>query len=195
MEDVPYLTSRVEELRSMAGDLCRQARFEEAEVALGRGVVLAEELVLGGGPAAELAGLLRELGDVQERRRRVHDAEVTLRRAVQVAEDAFEPDLRTSGAGAHGPGEWRELARSVEHLAAFLAARGQTEEAVVLRRRVLTTKRAVLGPSHPEVATALHDLAVACQSAGRSDEAHSLWREARAVLQLDTSGTADRAVG
>jgi hypothetical protein len=60
---------------------------------------------------------------------------------------------------------------------------GRAEEAALLYRRALAVLRASLGSSHPDVATTLHDLALACEVVGRTEEAQLLWAEARTAFR------------
>lgn len=60
---------------------------------------------------------------------------------------------------------------------------GRLEEAAALYQEVLVLQRELLGPSHPEVAATLHDLAVLHETMGSADHAHALWAEARGLLE------------
>lgn len=76
-----------------------------------------------------------------------------------------------------------ERALQAHRLAREMAARGLVDDAVALYRRSIVIKQEVLGPSHPEVATTLHNLALLLEAAGRTDEARTAWSQARAVLE------------
>lgn len=67
--------------------------------------------------------------------------------------------------------------------AQLVATEGHLEEAAALYQQVLALQREILGPSHPEVAATLHDLAVLHETMGSTDQAHALWAEARGILE------------
>ena len=60
---------------------------------------------------------------------------------------------------------------------------GRLEEAAALYQQTLALQREILGPSHPEVAGTLHDLAVVHEAMGSADHARALWAEARSILE------------
>lgn len=80
-------------------------------------------------------------------------------------------------------GESYEAAVEAHQAAKMLAANGRREEAVALYERAVAIKQNVLGASHPEVATTLHNLALLLDTMGLADEAHARWAQARAVLE------------
>ncbi len=97
------------------------------------------------------------------------EAERFLRSAVSAVEAACGPDSY-------------EVAAASDQLAQLLVTTGQVEEATAIYRAVLRIKRDTLGRRHPEVLETVHNLALLLDAAGDSDEAQSLWSEARAAL-------------
>jgi hypothetical protein len=85
-------------------------------------------------------------------------------------------------AGGERDGEGLDIAAVAHDLAAVLAGRMEVDEAAGLYERSLAIRRRILGPDHPDVAATLHNWAVLCQSAGRTEEASVLWDEAGAIL-------------
>ena len=83
--------------------------------------------------------------------------------------------------------ESHDHARACVERAGLLASEGDVTEAASLYERALALTRRVLGPSHPEVAATLHNLAILRESMGRSDEARALWAEARTILEPSSS--------
>jgi tetratricopeptide (TPR) repeat protein len=76
-----------------------------------------------------------------------------------------------------------EAALACQQRAQLAAVNGRLEEAATLYQQALALKREILGPSHPEVAATLHDLAVLHETMGSADQAHALWAEARSILE------------
>jgi len=60
-------------------------------------------------------------------------------------------------------------------------AEGQPEKAEPFYRRALAIRQKALGPSHPEVAKTLEDLASVLRKLGRSTEAVALDLQAREI--------------
>jgi hypothetical protein len=81
------------------------------------------------------------------------------------------------------PAEPNEAALAHRQRAQQAAVAGRLDEAATLYRQVLAIQREILGPSHPEVAATLHDLAVLHETMGAPDQAHALWAEARGILE------------
>lgn len=81
------------------------------------------------------------------------------------------------------PSETYETALARQQRAKLAAADGRLEEAAGLYRQLLDLQREILGPNHPEVAATLHDLAVLHETMGSAEQAHSLWAEARGILE------------
>jgi len=79
-------------------------------------------------------------------------------------------------------GDGVEFAAIAHDLASVLAGRMEVDEAAGLYERSLAIRRRILGPDHPDVVATLHNWAVLCQSAGRTEEATVLWDEAGAIL-------------
>jgi tetratricopeptide (TPR) repeat protein len=98
------------------------------------------------------------------------------------AEERLRMTLAALEAAADGGGEGLDVATVAYDLAAVLAGRMEVEEAAGLYERSLAIRRRVLGPDHPDVVATLHNWAVLCQSAGRTEEATVLWDEAGAIL-------------
>lgn len=82
-----------------------------------------------------------------------------------------------------------EMAASASQLASLLNATDRSEEAVELYRRVLRIRQEQFGSDHPTVVSTLHNLALACDAAGRAEEAQILWDEARAALEATKQAT------
>lgn len=98
------------------------------------------------------------------------------------AETRLRTTLAALEAVAEVDGEGLDIAAVANDLAAVLAGRMEVDEAAGLYERSLAIRRRILGPDHPDVAATLHNWAVLCQSAGRSEEASVLWEEAGAIL-------------
>lgn len=102
--------------------------------------------------------------------------------AREEAEDRLRMALAALEVAAERDREGLDIAAVVHDLAAVLAGRMEVDEAAGLYERSLAIRRRVLGSDHPEVAATLHNWAVLCQSAGRTEEASVLWEEAGAIL-------------
>jgi tetratricopeptide (TPR) repeat protein len=100
----------------------------------------------------------------------------------QAKYEEAEPLLRQAVTQSDRCSEPQAVASYTQQLADLLAATGRSEEAIPLYRQALTMQREVLGPTHPALTTTLHNMALACSTAGRADEASSLWAEARALV-------------
>jgi tetratricopeptide (TPR) repeat protein len=81
------------------------------------------------------------------------------------------------------PAEPYEAALARRQRAQQAAVAGRLEEAAALYQQVLALQREIYGPSHPEVAATLHDLAVLHETMGSPDQAHALWAQARRMLE------------
>ncbi|MFI5457438.1 MAG: tetratricopeptide repeat protein [Isosphaerales bacterium] len=68
-------------------------------------------------------------------------------------------------------------------MAALLQATNRLAEAEPLHRRALAIKEASYGPDHPDVATALNNLALLLKATNRLAEAESLYRRALAIAE------------
>src|SRR5690606_23041443 len=80
-----------------------------------------------------------------------------------------------------------ERTAAVQHrLASALRDRGDLAAADSLFRAALATRRARLGPGHPDVAETLNDLGELLRRANRSDEAASLLRVSLDILRAST---------
>jgi tetratricopeptide (TPR) repeat protein len=101
---------------------------------------------------------------------RYDEAEAALRAAIAGFDEVLGADSR-------------EMADCAQQLAGLLSRIGRASEAADLYRRVLDIRRRLLGPVHPGVANALHNLALASEAAGRPEEATGLWAEARALME------------
>jgi tetratricopeptide (TPR) repeat protein len=99
--------------------------------------------------------------------------------------DEAEAALRAAMAGFDEVlgADSRETADCAQQLAGLLSRTGRASEAADLYRRVLDIRRRLLGPVHPGVANALHNLALACEAAGHPEEASGLWAEARSLME------------
>ena len=67
------------------------------------------------------------------------------------------------------------------NLGQLYVAQGQPGKAEALYRRALSIRQRALGPSHPEVAKTLEDLANVLRKLGRSSEAVALDLQAREI--------------
>ena len=76
-----------------------------------------------------------------------------------------------------------ELADACHELATLLAGRGEPEEAALFYERAAAIRLELLGPGHPALAATLHNLALAREAAGQTEEAHSVWSYARSLLE------------
>lgn len=111
-------------------------------------------------------------------------AAIDLRDAERAA-GTSELDLQAAellAGGTDGKPDSHETAVQAHQLAKVLAGRGRVDDAVALYRRAVDIKQRVLGEGHPDVATTLHNLALLLEADGRTEEARSLWAQARAVL-------------
>jgi tetratricopeptide (TPR) repeat protein len=81
------------------------------------------------------------------------------------------------------PADPHEAALARRQRAQAAAVAGRLEEAAAHYQQALALQREILGPSHPEVAATLHDLAVVHETMGSADHARVLWAEARGILE------------
>jgi tetratricopeptide (TPR) repeat protein len=95
-------------------------------------------------------------------------AEPLVRRALAIAEAAFEPD---------DP----RIASALDNLAHVLQSTNRLAEAEPLMRRALAIDVKAFGPEHPSVATRLNNLALLLQDTNRLAEAEPLMRRALAI--------------
>ena len=65
----------------------------------------------------------------------------------------------------------------------ILQDQGDLDSAELLLRQALAIRHEIYGESHPDVATALNNLAFLLQLSGNLDEAHSLYQEALEIRQ------------
>ena len=63
------------------------------------------------------------------------------------------------------------------------AARGNPHQAEELYRRALDIKNQLLGPTHPDVAVSLHNVAMLAVGQGDDDRARELFERAVAILE------------
>lgn len=75
-------------------------------------------------------------------------------------------------------------------------AQGDPESAEELHRRALALRERLLGPSHPDVAASLNNLALLCSDSGRPAEALPLLQRAAEIVEerLEPGHAARRAV-
>jgi kinesin light chain len=68
--------------------------------------------------------------------------------------------------------------KSIHYLLLFLAKRNRFKEAEPLCKRALEIREKHLGPSHPDVAKQLNNLALLCQNQGKYNEVESYYKRA-----------------
>jgi tetratricopeptide (TPR) repeat protein len=125
------------------------------------------------GPPPALARTLRKLGAAHEARRDTAAAEDAYRRALPLATGA-------------------DLGLVANDLGLILEGRDDAKGAEALYRRALAAFERAHGPQHPEVGTALNNLAGALGLQGRIGEAEPLLRRALAVFESTLGPNHDR---
>jgi tetratricopeptide (TPR) repeat protein len=118
----------------------------------------------------EAARLLNKAGYYLHQRARFSDAELLFRTAAAVHEKALGPSHR-------------DVATSLNNLAALYKDQGKYAEAEGLHRRALVIWEKALGPDHPDVATSLNNLAALYGGQGRYAEAEPLHQRALAIRE------------
>jgi Flp pilus assembly protein TadD len=106
----------------------------------------------------------------QRRDGRLGDAEETLGRALQIAEEVW---------GSASP----RTARVLADLGRCRAADGRFDSAEVAYRRALEIERGGGAAPSSQLGLLLHDLAVVCEALGRASEATQLRTEGRAIFE------------
>ncbi len=122
------------------------------------------------GDHGDLAEAHDNLGALRELQGRPAEAEVHLRRALDL-------HRRFHGASHH------QTVRTMSNLAALLHRSGDPEESETLYRKALSAQTAILGEDHPQVAKSTSNLAALLVMRGRNEEAEQLLRKALASLQ------------
>ncbi len=122
------------------------------------------------GRGAELAHVLTRLGDAYTRLSRFEDAELVLRRALDVQEQAAQPD-------------YVEMEYTYEVLGNLYMRLARYDEAEDMHRRGITLAEQYLGPDHPEYASHLAALARVHYDQGRNEESEVLYLKAIEILE------------
>lgn len=124
-------------------------------------------------PSAELLphalNWIYELAHLYRHASRYQEAEMYLRRALDLVEKAFGPDDR-------------EVAVVLVNFATLLYETSQLGEAESLIRRALQIQEASYGPDHPDITACLNNLALLLKATNRFAEAAPLYRRA---LKID----------
>lgn len=107
------------------------------------------------------------------RRREVQRATDDCRRAVAIAEEVADPELR-------------ETASS--HLGVALARQGRVEESIPLFEQQLAEAEARIGAAHPRLARVLLNLGASYSHVGRRDDALRVYDRARTLLEASGAG-------
>jgi tetratricopeptide (TPR) repeat protein len=159
-------------MASEAGDLLRQARQARVEKRLDdarRDLLAAADLLRQQGTRLELAQVLRELGELERRIPRLHDAEAARQHyeeSVAVFRELDEP-LR--------------LAHTLRHLGDVHQDAGRAALAEPCYREALALYRGHEHTAPLDLANAIRSLAVLAGGAGRELEARRLWQEAHGL--------------
>ena len=120
------------------------------------------------------ARALRERGDAHRRARRYDQAMSDYRHAVGLLRRREE--------------DHRELATSLNNVAAVLDSLGKATEALPLYREALEMRKRLFPGDHPDVAQSLNNVAVVLGSLGRASEALPLLRRALEMRRRLSSG-------
>jgi kinesin light chain len=67
---------------------------------------------------------------------------------------------------------------SIRRISSFLGKRNKFKEAEPLCKRALEIREKCLGPSHPDVAKQLNNLALLCQNQGKYEEVETYYKRA-----------------
>jgi tetratricopeptide (TPR) repeat protein len=158
------------------------------------------------------ASLFKVVGFVSLTQGRYTEAELLLKRALQISEQqlgAAHPDTATSlnnlATLHYHQGKYEEAeplyeralqireqqlgaahpetASSLNNLAALYRAQGKYEEAEPLYERALQISEQQLGPEHPDTATSLNNLAELYQAQGKYEEAEPLYERALQIRE------------
>ena len=107
------------------------------------------------------------LGNLQQERIRYGDAEISLRRALELREKAL---------GADHP----DTLMSLNNLGILLSDKGDYEGAEELYRRALAGREKALGADHPQTLDSIHSLGILLMNKGDYEGAEELYRQALA---------------
>ena len=156
----------------IAAVLMDLARWEECEkqqrLALAEATALAD--------AKRIAWASNELAQLLRRTNRLGEAEILMRRALEINMAALGEKHPT-------------VTICLNNLAILLQDTNRFEEAEPLMRRALEIDVAALGEQHPTVATRLNNLAQALQDTNRFEEAEPLMRRA---LEIDVAALGEQ---
>ena len=122
------------------------------------------------GREAELAHVLTRLGDAYTRLSRFEDAESMLRRALDVQEQAAQPD-------------YIEMEYTYEILGNLYMRLARYDEAEDMHQRGIALAEQYLGPNHPEYASHLAALARVYYHQGRNEESEALHLQTIGILE------------
>ena len=194
---VDHIRARLAAAKAMSD----AGRLTDSEAILSSLVPEAE----GASYAPVLAEVLARLGSIQVRLRRALDADKTLEEAVWVAVAAHHDEVgaeaavdhlfdigylqrdfvRADRAIRHAQALLDRLgghdllrARMASHVAAVLDSRGDQREAAARYRTALAIRERVLGPTHPDVATSLTNLAHTLSEMNQPEEALRMFNRA-----------------
>jgi tetratricopeptide (TPR) repeat protein len=194
------------------GDLLTgQAEFAAAEKDYRDAIALQSSQAKDPRAQTELAKTLHGFGKLQEREGRYADAQLSLRKALDLGRKSHGmansdiavtqkdlalamadggdlqgaiPVLRTALATQRelrGTAPHPDLAEAINDLALLLHENGDYDESAKLFRESLAMNRRLLGEKHPEIATGLHNLAAVLHDKGDLLQAESTYREALAM--------------
>ena len=167
LESVSDSEARIGLRLRIAAVLMDLARWKECEkqqcLALAEATVLAD--------AELIAWASNELAQLLQRTNRLGEAEILLRRALEINVTTFGEQHPTVAIG-------------LNNLAQVLHDTNRIEEAEPLMRRALEISKAAFGEQHPTVATRLNNLATLLQRTNRLGEAEPLMRQA---LEIDVA--------
>ena len=167
LESVSDSEARIRLRLRIAAVLMDLARWEECEKqqrhALSEATALAD--------AELIAWTSNELAQLLRRTNRLGEAEILMRRTLEIGEAAFG-------------GKHPNVAICLNNLATLLQDTNRIEEAEPLMRRALEIDVAIFGEQHPNVATDMNNLATLLKDTNRIEEAEPLMRRA---LEIDVA--------
>jgi tetratricopeptide (TPR) repeat protein len=162
------MLKEAQELENRAGQLCRQAKFDEALPLAERALALYEQGLRDN--QLLLATKLSAMATVYFVAGRRADAEPLLKRALAIREKALGPDHL-------------DIAGSLDGLTLLYFELGRYADAEPLAKRALAIREKRLGPGHPAIAFSLYQLGVLCEDMHRQAEAESYYKRALAARE------------
>jgi tetratricopeptide (TPR) repeat protein len=161
---IEKISSKDHERLITAARLYAIGQYEEAE----RSLAIADEV-----DALDRPGRIqvaKQLARLRVAQRRYDEAEELYRQILAISEKKL------------GPYRWGlVLDECLNDLARVCRARGRLDDAAELYRRALATREKALGREHPDVLSALSNLAGVYAAQGKSDEAKAIRQRAHAV--------------